>query len=135
MNKLFAVLICISLLSIINYVETIALWNVYTNKYNWYPFPRYLDTSLEYLVISILVLIFSFLLRNLVHLKSVLYAGIITGITAFCISFILIIFVAFGGYDIPKSLFFSFLQGINGFLFPLLYRLFNKKPLFNEDFY
>src|SRR5690606_1106070 len=107
----------------------------FASKEEWIPYPNYLGTSLVLLITLLFVLFFSFLLRNLVYKRSLLFSAFTCGIIACCANFIYVIVVLFGGYNLYKTLAYALSQGIIGFLFPILYRKLSKAPLFNEYFY
>lgn|GEM_PF-3343282 len=134
-KKFKTIIKCFVILSVINYVETHITRSFFVSKQEWIPYPSYSGTSLVLFITLIFVLFFSFLLRNLVYKRSLLFSAFTCGIIAFCANFIYVIAVLFGGYNIYKTLAYALAQGVIGFLFPILYHKLSKVPLFNEHFY
>lgn len=135
MKKFITIIKCFIILSVINYIETHITRLFFVSKEEWIPYPNYIGTTLVLLITLLFVLFFSFLLRNLVYKRSILFSAFTCGIIAFCANFIYVLAVLFGGYNIYKTLTYALSQGVIGFLFPILYHKLSKAPLFNEYFY
>lgn len=135
MKKALAIIYSIIILSIIQYIKDIGFWMMVTTIHNQSPFPTYIGSLVVLLVLIILILLFSLFFRKMVKCNYIWQAGIVTGLIAFCLTFVFIWLGSLIVIQWHAITYFSFTSFIIGFLFPLLYRLFSRQALFNEHFY
>jgi len=144
MKKYIALIFCIITLAFIDYSGTYMIR--YLNQRvipesvsakRSVVYVSYVSSLLATTFLILIILIISFFLRKTIHYRSVAKAGIITGLTGSIIAFLFLYsFSISWGYKPNIGVILFCIKAFTiGFLFPVLYRWLNKKPLFNEHFY
>src|SRR5690606_32090976 len=105
-----------------------------------HPFVSFLLKMIYVTVIISTILLFSKILIRIVQLHFILIVGFITGFisSSTVLTFILLLYLLSSSdwkTDTMGCISMGMHAFLTGFLFPVLYRWFNKKPLFNEHFY
>ena len=144
MKKRLSIAFCIIILTLVDFAGSyvIGFFREKIIREDTY-YQSVVQVNMLYSLIAIIVLTFillllSALLSGFVQVRSIAAAGFITGCISGIITLLFGLSVSWGWKSgaaivhIMPSVLKAFLTG---FLFPLLYRWFNKKPLFNEHFY
>ena len=144
MKKRLSIAFCIIILTLVDFAGSyvIGFFREKIIREDTY-YQSVVQVNMLYSLIAIIVLTFillllSALLSGFVQVRSIAVAGFITGCISGIITLLFGLSVSWGWKSgaaivhVMPSVLKAFLIG---FLFPVLYRWFNKEPLFNEHFY
>jgi len=145
MKKFLGLLYCILALTVLDFpIAGILKYSFHGETdfdfFQEHPFIRLMQKIATIAVLIIIILLISSLLKNIIRVRLLFVNGLFAGLisSSIVLTFVLLVYLL-SSFEWKTNTANCISMGMHafltGFLFPVLYRWFNKKPLFNGHFY